>query len=327
MSAASSDMLAPDRVTVYEVGLRDGLQNEAAFVATSQKLKLAEMLVEAGLRRIELTSFVSPRWIPQLADHATVASEAVRHPDVRYSALVPNMRGLEGALAAGLGEIAVFLSATEAHSKKNINKSVDEALRVLTEVIHAAKAEDLTVRGYVSTVFGCPYEGDVDPAQPHRLVHALFAAGVDEISLGDTIGVANPRQVRSFMARIKDDVPIDRIALHMHDTRGTALANVLAGLDAGVRIFDAAFGGLGGCPYAPGASGNLATEDLVYMLEGMGFETGIDLERLVATSQHVADLVSRTLPSKVLQSELGRRRKAEARAKRAAEETELKEAN
>ena len=306
-----------DHVTVYEVGLRDGLQNEAAFVPTRQKLKLAEMLVEAGLKRIELTSFVSPRWIPQMADHAIVAADAIRHPGVRYSALVPNMRGLEGALAADLSEIAVFLSATEAHSKKNINKTVAEALGVLTEVIQAAKEENLFVRGYVSTVFGCPYEGDVDPAAPHRLVHGLLEAGVDEISLGDTIGVANPRQVRAFMQRLQADVPMDRIALHMHDTRGTALANVLAGIDAGVRIFDSAFGGLGGCPYAPGASGNLATEDLVYMLEGMGFETGIDLERLVATSQLVADLVSRTLPSKVLQSELGRRRKAQERAKKA----------
>ena len=306
-----------EHVTVYEVGLRDGLQNEAAFVPTSQKLRLAEMLVDAGLRRIELTSFVSPRWIPQMADHAIVAADAIRHPNVRYSALVPNQRGLDGALAAGLEEIAVFLSATEAHSKKNINKSVAEALRVLTDVITAAKEEGLFVRGYISTVFGCPYEGDVDPEKPHRLIHSLLDAGVDEISLGDTIGVANPRQVRQLMERIKGDVPMDRIALHMHDTRGTALANVLAGLDAGVRIFDSAFGGLGGCPYAPGASGNLATEDLVYMLEGMGFETGIDLERLVATSQHVADLVSRTLPSKVLQSELGRRRKAEGITKKA----------
>lgn len=313
----SPNSLSSQQVTVYEVGLRDGLQNEAAFVPTVHKLKLAEMLVAAGLRRIELTSFVSPRWIPQLADHATVAADAVRADGVRYSALVPNMRGLEGALAAGLSEIAIFLSATEAHSKKNINKTVDEALRVLTQVVEAAKSEGLFVRGYISTVFGCPYEGDVDPAQPHRLIHALLAAGVDEISLGDTIGVANPRQVRAFMARIKDDVPVDRVALHMHDTRGTALANVLAGLDAGVRIFDSAFGGLGGCPYAPGASGNLATEDLVYMLDGMGFETGIDLDRLVAASQYVSDLVSRTLPSKVLQSELGRRRKAEERAKRA----------
>ncbi len=311
------DESVSDRVTVYEVGLRDGLQNEAAFVPTKHKMKLVEMLVDAGLRRLELTSFVSPRWIPQLADHATVASEAERRPGVRYSALVPNHRGLQGALSAGLEEIAVFLSATEAHSKKNINKTVEEALKVLTEVIVTAKGEGLFVRGYVSTVFGCPYEGTVDPAQPHRLVHALLDAGVDEISLGDTIGVANPRQVRDFMNRIKGDVPLDRIALHLHDTRGTALANVLAGLDAGVRTFDSAFGGLGGCPYAPGASGNLATEDLVYMLEGMGFETGIDLDRLVATSQYVSDLVSRTLPSKVLQSELGRRRKEEERAKRA----------
>ncbi|MEM1025029.1 MAG: hydroxymethylglutaryl-CoA lyase [Myxococcota bacterium] len=303
----------PDsRVTVYEVGLRDGLQNEAAFIATEDKLALVELLIEAGLSRIELTSFVSPRWIPQLADHSELCQDAPRHEGVRYSALVPNMKGLENAVKVGLQEVAVFLSATESHSQKNINKSVDEAVKVLSEVTARAKAKGLTVRGYISTVFGCPYEGSVDPGRPHELVLRLLEMGVDEISLGDTIGVAHPGQVRSFVKRVEAEVGLDRIALHMHDTRGTALANCLAGLDLGVRTFDAAFGGLGGCPYAPGASGNIATEDLVYMLEGMGFSTGIDLDRLVTASEAAQRFVGRSLPSRVLQSELGRRAKREA---------------
>jgi len=303
-------------IRIHEVGLRDGLQNEAAFVPTADKIELAVMLAEAGLSRIELTSFVSPRWIPQLADHATVAADTPRRPGVQLSALVPNRRGLEGAKAAHLDAIAIFLSASEAHSKKNINKTIDEALAVLTDVALAAKAAGMWVRGYVSTVFGCPYEGAVDPAKPHEIVHRLFDIGVDEVSLGDTIGVANPRQVRDVVRRLAEDLPLERLALHMHDTRGTALANVLAGLDEGVTVFDSAFGGLGGCPYAPGASGNLATEDLVYMLDGMGYDTGVDLDTLIHASEKVADLVSRTLPSKVLQSELGRRAKEAERAAR-----------
>ncbi|MBK6690478.1 MAG: hydroxymethylglutaryl-CoA lyase [Deltaproteobacteria bacterium] len=305
-----------ERISVYEVGLRDGLQNEVAFVPTDEKLALAGMLADAGLRRIELTSFVSPRWIPQLADHAQVAARAPRRPGVVYSALVPNKLGLEGAKAAGLEEIAVFMSATEAHSKKNINKSVAEALAVLGEVTQAALAMGLRVRGYLSTVFGCPYEGPVDPARPHELVHQLLAMGVYEVSLGDTIGVGVPKQVREVVRRLETDVPLSKLALHMHDTRGTALANVLAGLDCGITTFDSAFGGLGGCPYAPGASGNLATEDLIYMLEGMGYDSGVSLDRLILASEHVSHLVGRTLPSKVLQSELGRRQQAEERAQR-----------
>lgn len=304
-----------DSVHIHEVGLRDGLQNEPAFVPTDEKIRLADMLAEAGLRRLEITSFVSPRWIPQLADHMLVAEGVNRRPDVRYSALVPNRRGLEGARATRMPEIAVFLSATEAHSKKNINKSIDEAVRTLGDVTRAALQDGMRVRGYVSTVFGCPYEGSVDPAKPHELVHALFEMGVEEVSLGDTVGVANPRQVRELVQRLDKDVDLSRIALHMHDTRGTALANVLAGLDSGIRIFDSAFGGLGGCPYAPGASGNLATEDLVYMLEGMGASTGVDLDRLVLASEHVAELVKRSLPSKVLQCEIGRREKARRKAR------------
>lgn len=299
-----------ESVTVYEVGLRDGLQNEAAFISTEDKLRLTEFLVDAGLRRIELTSFVSPKWIPQLADHNEVAAGAPRRAGVRYTALVPNQRGLENARAAGLNEIAVFLSASESHSKKNINKSVEQAISVLSEVTRQAKRAGLFVRGYVSTVFGCPYEGTMGPEKPHEVTLRLLDAGVDEISLGDTIGVAHPGQVRTLLKRLAADVELERVALHMHDTRGTALANCLTGLDLGVRTFDASFGGLGGCPYAPGASGNLATEDLVYMLEGMGYATGVDLDTLITASEAAQRLVGKTLPSKVLQSELGRRIKA-----------------
>lgn len=293
-------------VQIYEVGLRDGLQNEAAFVPTEDKLRLAAMLADAGLKRIELTSFVSPKWIPQLADHARLCSEIEHRPGVRYSALVPNQRGLEGALKGHLDELAVFMSASEAHSKKNINKSIAEALEVLRPVVRDGKAAGLFVRGYLSTVFGCPYEGPADVGVVHQLVLQLFEMGVDEVSLGDTIGVAHPGLVRGLLKALAPDVPFERLALHMHDTRGTALANVLAGLDLGIRCFDTAFGGLGGCPYAPGASGNLATEDLVYMLNGMGFDTGIDLDALVKASLAVTPLVSRSLPSKVLQSMLSR---------------------
>lgn len=304
------------RISIYEVGLRDGLQNEAAFVPTQDKIALADMLADAGLRRIELTSFVSPRWIPQLGDHDMVASQAKRRPGVRFSALVPNRRGLDAAKEAGLEEIAIFLSATESHTKKNINKTIAQALEVLGDVARAALEAGMRVRGYVSTVFGCPYEGAVDPGKVHELVLRLLDMGVYELSLGDTIGVGNPRQVRELAKRLEKDVPLEKLALHLHDTRGIALANVLAGLDAGVSTFDSAFGGLGGCPYAPGASGNLATEDIVYMMDGMGYETGVDLDRLITASERVSQLVNRTLPSKVLQAELGsRRRKAERSAR------------
>jgi hydroxymethylglutaryl-CoA lyase len=309
--------MAEPRISVYEVGLRDGLQNEAAFVPTAEKVRLASMLADAGLTRIELTSFVSPRWIPQLADHAEVARDAERRPGVTLTALVPNLQGLEGARDAKLDEVAVFLSASEAHSKKNINKSVAQAIATLGEVAAAARHSGLRVRGYVSTVFGCPYEGAVDVERVVDVTQALLGMGVYEVSLGDTIGVANPRQVSRVVARLLREVPASALALHMHDTRGTALANVLAGLDAGIHTFDTAFGGLGGCPYAPGAAGNLATEDLVYMLEEMGYATGVDLGKLVRASEHVADLVGRALPSKVYQAEVAQRRKAEERAAKA----------
>ena len=306
-------MSVEETVTIYEVGLRDGLQNEPAFVPTDDKLALARMLADAGLTRIELTSFVSPRWIPQLADHERVAHDAERRPGVQYSALVPNRRGLEGARKANLDEIAIFLSASETHTQRNINKSIAEALDLLSEVTASALTTGLRVRGYISVVFGCPYEGAVDPARVHALVRALLDMGVFEVSLGDTIGVGNPRQVKRLVRSLLTEVSPDNLALHLHDTRGTALANVVAGLDEGIRTFDTSFGGLGGCPYAPGAAGNLATEDLVYLLDGMGCRCSVDLDRLIVASEHVTELIGRSLPSKVLQAELARRQRDSTR--------------
>jgi len=304
------------KVSIYEVGLRDGLQNEASFVPTLEKIALANHLADSGLRRIELTSFVSPRWIPQLADHGIVAAEVTRRADTKFSALVPNKRGLEGASEAELEEIAIFFSASETHNKKNINKSINQAVEVLSEVTQSAINLGMRVRGYLSVVFGCPYEGDIDPGKVTELVERMFEMGVYEVSLGDTVGLANPIQVRNLVKSLEQSVSLDKLALHMHDTRGTALANIFAGLEAGIRTFDSAFGGLGGCPYAPGASGNLATEDLVYMLEAMGCDTGIDLDSLIIASEKVADLLGRTLPSKVLQAEIGRRKQQEAKIAR-----------
>jgi hydroxymethylglutaryl-CoA lyase len=301
-------------VTVYEVGPRDGLQNEAARVATADKLTLVRALAAAGLRRIEATSFVSPRWIPQLADAGEVTRALPRLPGVSYVVLVPNARGLErlseSLRSAGEGraevEAAVFLSASETHNRKNVNRTVEESLRELGSVVPAARAEGLRVRGYVSTVFGCPYEGRIAPDRSAAVAERLLALGCDQVSLGDTIGVATPGDTRRVLERILRTIPAERLALHMHDTRGTALANVVAGLEAGITTFDASVGGLGGCPYAPGASGNLATEDLVYMLHGMGFETGVDFDKLIAAGALAQRLVGRRLPGKTLQAELAR---------------------
>ncbi len=301
-------------ITVYEVGPRDGLQNEATTVPTAEKLALVRALGAAGLTRIEATSFVSPRWIPQLGDADVLVPALPPLPGVSYVVLVPNAKGLERLVEAlrlaGAGAppvaAAVFMSASESHNRKNLNRTVEESLRELGAVVPAARAHGLSVRGYVSTVFGCPYEGPVDPERAAAVAEALVSFGCDQISLGDTIGVATPALTRRVVTRMVRTVPAAQLALHMHDTRGTALANVLAGLELGITTFDSSIGGLGGCPYAPGASGNLATEDLVYMLTGMGFDTGVDFDKLIAAGALAQRLVGRRLPGKTLQAELAR---------------------
>jgi hydroxymethylglutaryl-CoA lyase len=292
----------PDHVSVYEVSLRDGLQNERATVPLRDKARLVDALVQAGLRRIEITSFVSPSWIPQLADADELAEHAKPPEGVTFSALCPNARGLERARRAGIREIAVFLSASETHNKKNVNKTVAETLAAFEETIGPAREAGMRVRGYVSTVWGCPYEGDVDPKRALSIARTLLTMGCYQVSLGDTIGVGTPRQTERILDMALTDIAPERIALHMHDTRGTALANVLVGLEMGIRDFDASVGGMGGCPYAPGAAGNLATEDLVYMLHGMGIETGVDLQRLWQAGKVAEGVVGRALPGKVHQA-------------------------
>jgi hydroxymethylglutaryl-CoA lyase len=304
----------PQRVTIYEVGPRDGLQNEPRPIATADKVALIDLLTATGLGHIEITSFVNPKWIPQLADAVDVASRIQRKPGVDYSALVPNKQGLERALSAGMREVAVFLSASETHNKKNVNKTIADTLKAFEEVIGPAKEAGARVRAYVSTVYGCPYEGAVDPAAVVSLVKELRSRGVYQISLGDTIGVATPLQVQHVLKLILEVAPAEELALHFHDTRGTALANVLMGVGMGIATVDSAVGGLGGCPYAPGASGNLATEDLVYMLHGMGIPTGVDLAALVACSSKLAALVGHELPSKYLKAALGEQAKKKGRA-------------
>lgn len=303
----------PTRATVYEVGPRDGLQNEPVTVATPDKLRLITALVDAGLKRIEVSSFVAARWIPQLADaEAIVGALKKSHPTLRLSALVPNLRGLERALGAGIDEVCVFLSVTESHSKKNINKSVAEAIATAREVADAAHKANKTVRAYVSTVWGCPFEGVVPLERVVAVVKQISDLGFSELSLGDTIGVGTPRQTEAILSAVSKLVPKEKVALHLHDTRGTALANALVGLSMGYTTFDASVGGLGGCPYAPGAAGNLATEDLVYMLEGLGVSTGIDLPRLVAAGALAQELIGRKLSGKYLQAALGEREKKSA---------------
>ncbi|NGQ93698.1 hydroxymethylglutaryl-CoA lyase [Brevibacillus sp. SYP-B805] len=290
------------QVRIVEVGPRDGLQNEREIVETQAKIGLINRLSAAGLRYIEATSFVNPKWIPQLADAVEVLNGIEQHPDVTYSALVPNLRGLERVKETRLQEIAVFMSASESHNQKNINKSIAETFPVLAEVVKEAHGMGLRVRGYVSTVFGCPYEGDVPIANSLRVTEALLAMGVYEVSIGDTIGVATPRQVHEKFGALVKAFGSERLAAHFHDTRGTGLANVVAALDEGIRTFDSSIGGLGGCPYAPGAAGNISTEDLVYMLEGMGYRTGVDLPKLLEAGAFIQQELGRDLPSKMLKA-------------------------
>lgn len=287
-------------VTVVEVGPRDGLQNEPSFVPTEIKIAFIDALTEAGLRVIEATAFVSPRAIPMLADGAQVFAGINRKEGVRYPVLVPNEKGLERAVAAGVREIALFTAASETFNQKNINATIDESFERFTPVLHAAKASGMRVRGYVSCAFGCPYEGRIDPRTVAIVAGRLREAGCDEISIGDTIGVGVPTQVPEILARIEEaGVPRSELALHFHDTRGTALANVTEGLREGIRIFDSSAGGLGGCPYAPGAAGNVATEDLLYLLQGMGYETGVDLGKLAAATRLLSGSIGRVPVSRV----------------------------
>ncbi|EJW15857.1 hydroxymethylglutaryl-CoA lyase [Paenibacillus alvei] len=291
----------PASVTIKEVGPRDGLQNEKVFVATEDKIAWINQLSGTGMKSLEITSFVNPRWIPALADAAEVAKGIKRMPGITYSALVPNRQGLERALEANVDEAAVFMSASETHNQRNINKSISITFPILREVVQAALSAGKSVRGYVSTVFGCPYEGPVSIDEVIRVSDKLFEMGISELSLGDTIGIANPKQVQDILGMLLKRFDAKKLALHFHDTRGTALANILVSMDMGITTFDASVGGLGGCPYAPGASGNVASEDLLFMLDAMGIQTGVNQEKLLSAARFIQEKIGRTLPSRNLQ--------------------------
>lgn len=286
-------------VRIVEVGPRDGLQNEKATIATADKIALIDRLSGTGLRSIEATSFVSPKWVPQLADASDVYTGIHKQPGVRYPVLVPNEQGYERARAVGVEEIAVFTAASEAFNRRNINASIDESLQRFAPVMERARADGVAVRGYVSTVLGCPYQGEVPLTDVVRVAHALYEMGCYEVSLGDTIGVGTPGKARAMLLAVSSEVPISALAVHFHDTYGQALANVLACLEEGVAVVDASVSGTGGCPYAKGASGNVATEDVVYMLHGLGIETGIDLPKLAETGRWLASLLGHETGSKV----------------------------
>jgi hydroxymethylglutaryl-CoA lyase len=291
-------MALPARVTIVEVGPRDGLQNEAAEIATADKIAFVDRLSATGLTDIEVSAFVSPKWVPQMADASAVFAGIERRPGVRYTALVPNLEGLERAHAAGVTGVAVFAAASESFSRRNINQRIDESLELYRGVCVRALALGMQVRGYVSTAFGCPFEGPVAPSSVARVAASLAEMGAYEVAISDTIGIAHPGQVPEVVEAVMERVPLQRIALHFHDTRGTALANVLTTLHLGITTFDASAGGLGGCPYAPGATGNLATEDLIYMLNGLGVATGVDLEALVDASTFIESRIGHRLPSR-----------------------------
>ena len=297
----------PARVTIVEVGPRDGLQNEPETLGVEDRATFVDLLTDAGLPVIEVGAFVSARRVPQMADSAGVVGAITRTPGVRYTALVPNVRGLAQAHAAGLEEVAIFTAASETFSRRNVNQSIDETFATYADVARIAEALGIRVRGYLSTCFGCPYEGAVPPARVAALAARLLDLGVFEVAISDTIGVAHPGQVIDVLDTLAPRLPVERTALHLHDTRGTALANVFAALGRGVATFDASAGGAGGCPFAPGATGNLATEDLVFMLHGLGIETGVDLERVLRASRFLEGQLGRPLPSRYLRAETARR--------------------
>jgi hydroxymethylglutaryl-CoA lyase len=293
-------MAFPKRVRLVEMSPRDGLQNEPGpVIPTAVKARLIKRLVDCGLTHVEAASFVSPRWVPQMADASNVMALIERKPGVCYAALTPNLRGFEGALAAGAGEVAVFGAASESFSQKNINCSIAESLERFVPVMEAAKHNGIPVRGYVSTVLGCPYEGEIAPAKVAEVAKALFDMGCHEISLGDTIGTGTPAKAKRMLEAVARHVPVEHLAAHFHDTYGQALANLYAVLEEGVAVIDASVAGLGGCPYAKGASGNVATEDVLYMLDGLGIETGVDLRQLVATGNWISYRLRRHNGSKV----------------------------
>lgn len=302
-------MSLPTQVRVVEVGARDGLQNEAAQVPTAIKLQLIAQLAASGLRRIEAAAFVSPKWVPQMADHAEIMRALPKGGAVRYSALTPNLKGFEAALAAGAEEVAVFGSTSEAFSQKNINCSIAESLARFADVMAAAQAARIPVRGYVSCVLGCPYQGEVSPAAVADVAARLYDMGCYEVSLGDTIGTGTPRRTQAMLEAVIKVVPVEKIAGHYHDTYAQALANVYASLQMGVSTFDSSVAGLGGCPYAAGASGNVASEDLVYLLHGLGIDTGIDLEALAQAGDFICAFLQRPTRSKVAQALAGKRSK------------------
>ena len=299
-------MTLPSRVRIVEVGPRDGLQNEAAPVATADKIAFVDRLSDAGHGVIEVSAFVSPKWVPQMADAAEVFAGIRRRPGTRYTALVPNAAGLARAIDARVDEVAIFAAASESFSRRNINQSIAESLATYRDVAARAAAAGLPVRAYVSTAFGCPFDGDVAPSAVADVSAALVDMGAYEVAISDTIGIARPAQVPVVLDAVLSRVPLDRIALHFHDTRGTALANVLMALHHGVTTFDASAGGLGGCPYAPGATGNLATEDLLYMLDGFGIATGVDLDKVLAASRFIEPALGHSLASRYAAAVRGR---------------------
>ncbi|MDE1198564.1 hydroxymethylglutaryl-CoA lyase [Pseudomonas sp. Bc-h] len=297
-------MSLPQRVRLVEVGPRDGLQNESQPISVADKVMLVNELTDAGLGYIEVGSFVSPKWVPQMAGSAQVFANIARKDGVTYAALAPNMRGFEDALAAGVKEVAVFAAASEAFSQRNINCSISESLDRFLPIMEAARLHGIKVRGYVSCVLGCPYEGDVDPKQVAAVANELIAMGCYEVSLGDTIGTGTPGATRELFNTVAGQIPRGRLAGHFHDTYGQALANIYASLEEGIQVFDSSVAGLGGCPYAKGASGNVASEDVLYMLNGLGIETGIDLDKLIAAGQRISQVLGRANGSRVAKARL-----------------------
>lgn len=298
-------MTLPSHVRLIEVGPRDGLQNEAQPISVADKVQLVDALTDAGLGYIEVGSFVSPKWVPQMAGSAEVFAQIRRKPGVVYGALAPNMRGFEDAVAAGVKEVAVFAAASEAFSQRNINCSISESLARFVPIIEAARQHGISVRGYVSCVLGCPYEGQVSPQQVAQVAQELFAMGCYEVSLGDTIGTGTPTATRTMFEAVTAYVPREKLAGHFHDTYGQALVNIYASLQEGIAVFDSSIAGLGGCPYAKGASGNVATEDVLYMLNGMGIDTGVDMDKLLLAGEHICQVLGRVTGSRVAKARQG----------------------